>query len=413
MTRSKKIIAVSLTALAVGVAGLVFARMRHPSGASTEGHADAGEHREEAGEHREEEEGAAKTVRLSEEALEAAHLEVARVVRGRLSRDIALVGELVVPPDRMAMVGPRTAARVSRVNVNVGDRVERGAALASVDSSEYGRARGAYITAAARVEQAQATYQRQELLRQDRISSAADFEAARANLAATRADLEAARGALVALGLGAPGATDSAGSTVTLRSPIAGIVVARQAIVGQNVDAAATLFTVADLGELWAVLTAYERDLGRVAVGQEVSITLGALPGRDLRGRVTHVGELLDDRTRSARVRVVVSNEDHTLRPGMFCRARLLGDEATQPAEDDRPALTIPAAALQRVAGEEVVFVRGADRTFAVRRVRVGARTAATVEIQSGLREGEEVVADGSLTLKAELERSSFADEDD
>ena len=108
MTRSKKIIAVSLTALAVGVAGLVFARMRHPSGASTEGHAEAGEHREE-------EEGAAKTVRLGEEALEAAHLEVARVARGRLSRDVVLVGELVVPPDRMAMVGPRTAARVSRL----------------------------------------------------------------------------------------------------------------------------------------------------------------------------------------------------------------------------------------------------------------------------------------------------------
>ena len=61
----------------------------------------------------------------------------------------------------------------------------------------------------------------------------------------------------MALGLGAPGATDSAGSTVTLRSPIAGVVVTRQAIVGQNVDAAATLVTVADLGELWAVLTAY------------------------------------------------------------------------------------------------------------------------------------------------------------
>lgn len=406
MTRSKKIIVLTLTAIAVAVAGLVFARMRHPSGASTEGHAEAGEHREE-------EEGAAKTVRLSDEALEAAHLEIARVARGRLARDIVLVGELVVPPDRMAMIGPRTAARVSRVNVNVGDRVERGAALATVDSSEYSRARGAYITAAARVEQAQATYQRQELLRQDRISSAADFEAARANLAAARADLEAARGALVALGLGVPGATDTAGSAVTLRSPIAGIVVARQAIVGQTVDAAATLFTVADLGELWAVLTAYERDLGRVAVGQEVSITLGALPGRELRGRVTHIGEVLDERTRSARVRVVVPNEDRALRPGMFCRARLLGADATLPAEDERPALTVPAAAIQRVAGEEVVFVRGADGSFAVRRVRVGARTAATVEIQSGLREGEEVVADGSLTLKAELERSSFADEDD
>lgn len=407
MTRNKKIIALTLAAITVAVAGLVFARLRHPSGASTDSHAEAGEHREA-------EEGGAKTVRLSQDALEAAHLEVAEVARGRLSRDIVLVGELVVPPDRMAMVGPRTAARVSRVNVNVGDRIERGAALATVDSSEYGRARGAYFTAVARVEQAQATYQRQELLRQDRISSASDFETARANLAAARADLEAARGALVALGLGTPGATDSAGSTVTLKSPIAGIVVARQAIVGQNVDSAATLFTVADLGELWVELTAYERDLGRVAMGQEVSITLGALPGRELRGRVTHVGELLDDRTRSTRVRVVVSNEDHTLRPGMFCRARLLGNEGTQPTEDDRPALTIPAAALQRVAGEEVVFVRGGDeRTFAVRRVRVGARTAATAEIQSGLREGEVVVADGSLTLKAELERASFADEDD
>ena len=143
MTRSKKVIALTLTALAIAVAGLLFVRMRHPSGASTEDHAEAGEHHEE-------QEGAAKTVRLSEEALEAAHLEIVRVARGRLSRDIVLVGELVVPPDRMAMVGPRTAARVSRVNVNVGDRVERGATLATVDSSDYGRARGAYITAAAR-----------------------------------------------------------------------------------------------------------------------------------------------------------------------------------------------------------------------------------------------------------------------
>lgn len=407
MTRSKKIIVATIAALTIAGAAIAIARLRSPAAEHTESRAESSEHGEEA-------EGAAKSVRMSQEALEAAHLEIVRVARGRLRRDIVLVGEVTVPPDRMAMIGPRTAARVSRVNVNVGDQVERGATLATVDSSEYGRARGAFITAAARVEQAQATYQRQELLRQDRISSASDFEAARANLAAARAELESARSALVALGLGAPAAGgDSGGSTVTLRSPIAGVVVARQAIVGQNVDASATLFTVADLSELWVVLTAYERDLGRVAAGAEVSITLGALPGRELRGHVTHVGEILDERTRSARARVVVPNEDRTLRPGMFCRARLLGDDATQPAEDERPALTVPAAAIQRVAGEEVVFVRGADGTFTVRRVRVGARAAATVEIQSGLREGEDVVADGALTLKAELERSSFADEDD
>lgn len=335
------------------------------------------------------------------------------MARGRLSRDVVLVGEIAVPPDRMAMVGPRTAARISRVDVNVGDHVELGAALATVDSIEYARARGAFVTAAARVEQARSTYQRQELLRQDGLSSARDFEAARANLAAARAELKSARSALVALGLGATAEGGPGGSTVTLRSPIAGVVVARQAIVGQNVDATATLFTVADLSELWVQLTAYERDLGRVAVGQEVSITLGALPGRELRGRVTHIGEVLDERTRSALVRVIVPNEDRSLRPGMFCRARLLGDDATVPAEDERPVLTVPAAAIQRVAGDEVVFVRGADRTFVVRRVRVGARTATTAEILSGLREGEEVVGDGSLTLEAELERSSSADEDD
>ena len=132
MSRRKKVIIAATTAvIAIAAAVFAFARL----GLRSEEHRGEPRRVERA---RRGGRGEAQSVRLSEEALEAAHLEIVRVTRGRLSRDIVLVGEIAVPPDRMAMVGPRTAARISRVNVNVGDRVERGATLATVDSSEFG-----------------------------------------------------------------------------------------------------------------------------------------------------------------------------------------------------------------------------------------------------------------------------------
>jgi multidrug efflux pump subunit AcrA (membrane-fusion protein) len=125
--------------------------------------------------------------------------------------------------------------------------------------------------------------------------------------------------------------------SVVLRSPLSGVVVARDAIVGQPLEATATLFTVADPSQVWVILRAYERDLGRIAVGAPVTVTTTAFPGRTFAGRATYVGATLDERTRTVPVRVEVPNADGALRPGLFVRAELATTGAPAPDRRCRP----------------------------------------------------------------------------
>lgn len=397
----------------------------------------------EEGEHGEESEGR-REVTLSEEGFQNARIETVRAARQRLVRALAFTGEVTFHPDRVAAVGPQVAARVVRLAAGVGDRVTRGQILATLDSTASAQARGAHTVARARRDAAGVTLARQERLRAEGINATRDVDEARANLRAAEAELASAQGALTALRLG----SGASGATVVLRSPIAGVVVARDAIVGQPVEATATLFTVADPTEVWVVLRAYERDLGRIAVGAPVAVTTTAYPGRTFPGRAAYVGATLDERTRTVPVRVEVPNADGALRPGMFVRAELATTAAPPPAGDAgraaetaereegdagttareeggrdagaavreeeereaREALVVPVAAVHEVGDDDVVFVEVAPRRFAVRRVELGERSGDRVEIRRGLREGDTVAAEGSVTLRAEFDRANLGE---
>ncbi len=395
----------------------------------------------EAGEHGEENEGR-REVTLSEEGFRNARIETARAARSRLVRALGFTGEVTFHPDRVAAVGPQVAARVVRLSVGVGDRVERGQILATLDSTASAEARGAYTIARSRRDAAAVTLARQERLRAEGINATREVDEARANLRAAEAELASTQGALTALRLG----TGAAGASVVLRSPLSGVIVARDAIVGQAVEATATLFTVADPSEVWVILRAYERDLGRITVGASVTITTTAFQGRTFAGRATCVGATLDERTRTVPVRVEVPNADGALRPGMFVRAELamtsappLAEDAGSTAEtaereegdagrtareeeagdagaaregerDAREALVVPVAAVHEVGDDDVVFVLVAPRRFAVRRVELGERSGDRVEIRRGLREGDLVATEGSVTLKAEFDRANLGE---
>lgn len=396
----------------------------------------------EAGEHGEENEGR-REVTLSEEGFRNARIETARATRSRLVRALAFTGEVTFHPDRVAAVGPQVAARVVRLSAGVGDRVARGQILATLDSTASAEARGAYTVARSRRDAAAVTLARQERLRAEGINATREVDEARANLRAAEAELASTQGALTALRL-APGA---AGASVVLRSPLSGVVVARDAIVGQPVEATATLFTVADPSEVWVILRAYERDLGRITVGAPVTVTTTAFPRRTFAGRATYVGATLDERTRTVPVRVEVPNADGALRPGLFVRAELATMNAPTPTVDAgravetaereegdagatgreeetsdagaaheeeereaREALVVPVAAVHEVGDDDVVFVEVAPRRFAVRRVELGERSGDRVEVRRGLREGDVVATEGSVTLKAEFDRANLGE---
>jgi cobalt-zinc-cadmium efflux system membrane fusion protein len=290
---------------------------------------------------------------------------------------------------------------VARLRAGVGDLVRVGQALAEIESAEIGQAQAAYLSARARAQAAQANLSRERELAAQRISSAREREVAEAQAASDVAELRAARERLRAIGLGDAEieALEKAGGTggrVPLRAPIAGTVVARTLTLGQAVERATDAFKIVDLRHLWVLLDLYEKDLDRVHAGQKVELRTET--AEKLSARVAYVNPLVDEKSRTANVRIEIDNPAGKLRPGQFVSARLVGDGAAV------ELLAVPERAVKMVDGKRIVFVKkGAG--FERRVVEIGGSGAELVEIRAGLSEGEEVVTDGAFLLKSELLR--------
>ncbi|HEX6835495.1 MAG TPA: efflux RND transporter periplasmic adaptor subunit, partial [Polyangia bacterium] len=237
-----------------------------------------------------------------------------------------------------------------------------------------------------------------------RVSSAREEELAQASALSESAEVRAATERLRAFGLGAGDLSQLAhggtGGRVPLRAPIAGTVVARAIALGQAVERGTDAFQIVDLSRLWVLLDVHEKDLGRVHVGQKVELTTDS-GGGVLAAEVGYVSPIVDDKTRTAHVRIAFDNRAGALRPGQYVTARLLGD----PAHATGKVLVVPRRCVQRVEGKLVAFVRGADGAFERRTVEAGAAAGELIEVRAGLTEGEEVASDGAFLLKSELLR--------
>jgi RND family efflux transporter MFP subunit len=198
---------------------------------------------------------------------------------------------------------------------------------------------------------------------------------------------------------------DLADPYLRLLSPVSGRVIARDVIAGQHVTPDLALFTVSDLTTLWAVLDAREPDLPFLAEGRAVRIRSSLYADRAWSGRILHVGDVVDEKSRTVKVRVETANLGLLLKPNMFVQGEVVGAEGT------RDMLTVPADAVQTINGEPVVFVRVAADRFAVRAVQAGGPTGGRRTILNGLDGSEQVVVSGAFSLKAELLKSSLAGE--
>ena len=311
-----------------------------------------------------------------------------------------LLGELRVNENAYAEVGAPVPSVITALRANPGETVQSGQALASLQSMELGKARSDWITANSRLQLAKQTLERKQRLAEEKIVSQRELQEAQSNLSSSEADARAARAALRALGVGAETDETSDTSQYVLRSPVTGTVVERTAVKGQMADPSHPLFRVADLSTLWLTVQAFERDAVRIKVGAPVRATLAALPGHNFPGKVALIGREVNPQSRTIPVRVDLANRDGLLRPGMSATAWIT------PGSGAGTILAIPAASLQRVEDQWVVFIpQGQDR-FEVRRVGRGRDLAGEVEILSGLKAAETVVVEGSFLLKAESDKA-------
>jgi Cu(I)/Ag(I) efflux system membrane fusion protein len=190
--------------------------------------------------------------------------------------------------------------------------------------------------------------------------------------------------------------------TLTLVSPIAGVVTAKNIVQGARLSPGEAPYEITDLGEVWAMADAYETDLSRIRPGMKASLTLPAYPNRTFSGSVAFIDPLLDAKTRTVKVHLHFMNPKRELKPEMFGEVTLEGLK--------RDGLRIPADAVIRAGHEDVVFLASGAGRFEPRVVHVGEKIGDEVEVTGGLELGQEVVTRANFLVDSESQlRASLA----
>ena len=189
-------------------------------------------------------------------------------------------------------------------------------------------------------------------------------------------------------------ATGTIERTVTLRSPVPGVVVEKPVLAGQRLMAGEVAYKIVDLSRVWIEGEVFEPDLPSVQVGQRITAEFPALPGETRSGRITYVYPTLNAETRTARVRVEMANPDLRLKPGMYATFHFAAMTET--------TVNVPRSAVLVTGKRTMVFVRDSGGTLIPREVTTGRATDDRIEILNGLREGETIVASATFLVDAE-----------
>lgn len=313
------------------------------------------------------------TVRISPDVVNNLGVRTAVVESGRLGLDVKTVGYVQYDEDRLVHMHPRVEGWIEKLYVKAaGDRVEKGEPLYALYSPTLVNAQEELLLALKR--------DNPVLIRgaMERLSA----------LQVPPADIEQVR------------QTRSVSQTITITAPQSGVIDNLGVREGMFVKPGMALMAIGQLEHIWVIGEVFERQVSQVRVDDSVRMRLDYLPGREWLGQVDYIYPSLDEKTRTAQIRVHFSNPDGFLKPGMF--AQMVID--TQPGAK---TLLIPREALIRTGSQSRVVLalgEGQFKSIAVRVGRVGERQ---VEIISGLNEGESIVTSAQFLIDSESSKTS------
>jgi cobalt-zinc-cadmium efflux system membrane fusion protein len=328
-------------------------------------------------------------------------LVLAPVMRKPVTTRISATAVIEPNAGAIAEVTSEIPARVVELVAQLGEKVEARAPLAIMSSIELGQAKTEYLKARSLEGITNQNLQREQDLYVKKITPLKDLLGARAQHDTALAEFKAAREKLrlliPAIQISKLEWSENGQplSEFPLISPIAGTLVKRDLSIGAMIDrnGPAPLIII-NLERVWVIANVFEHDLASLQKGDRVNVTVDAYSDRVFSGQITYIGDEVDRGTRAVQTRIEVANPDHLLKPGMFAKASIA-------TGNPREVLVAPESAVYQVEGRRVVFVAAGNKGFEVRSVQLGGSGDGTVEILSGLRQGEVVVEKGGLMLKS------------
>ncbi|HUF26984.1 MAG TPA: efflux RND transporter periplasmic adaptor subunit [Gemmatimonadaceae bacterium] len=321
------------------------------------------------------------TVRLTADQMRQFGVTFASVEERTLESAVRTVGLVSLDETRVAQVAPRFSGYLERLHVDyTGQPVRRGQPLVAIYSPELVSAQ-------------------EELLLASRLDATIG-ESAVPGIPTGSSDLVGAAKRRLELWdiseaqIAEILRTGRVQRTLTLSSPIAGVVIEKNVVQGQAIQSGQTMYTIADLRRVWVEAELREGDLASVREGTAADIEVPAYPGQPFKGRVEFIHPTLDQQARTVRARISVANSERLLKPGMYATVRL--------NTPTRRALTVPTSALIRTGERTLVFVDYGDDGLAPQEVEVGRTAGQLTEVLAGLEPGQHVVTSAQFILDSE-----------
>ena len=367
--------------------------------------------------------GIPETVHLSSAAIAEAGIQTWKIQPVDLEHLLVLTGTVGYNENRLLQVASNVKGRVVSMPVDLGQRVSGNEPLLWIESIELAHAWDEFVRIHADLRVARLAWERARSLLDAKAISAGEFQPRAAGYLPRKVEAETAERTLrlygesdeeiaavrASLESGGPSLSGEGPHRLPVRSPFGGRLIDRKVTPGSLVEALQPLVTVADLASVWVFLQAYEKDLALLQVGLPVTIRTEAYPQETFPGKVDFLASVVDEETRTVKVRATVQNPAEKLRPGMFVRAQV---EVPKPQEETHLTLAVPQSALQTLEGRTHVFVQTGPGVFVRHTVETGHTFEGFTEILSGVKAGDVVVTEGSFVLKSEFARASLAEED-
>ena len=304
-------------------------------------------------------------------------------------------GEVALDLKQVAKITSRIEGQVEKIYVKLGDLVKPGQLRAAIGSLQLDTLIEEYLVSKAQADVAENSFRRTEKLREQDIVSERRFIEEKGRHLETKARFQHIREKLLNLGMTADElyplerGSHQEGHRYTLKSPIAGTVVAQHAVLGQGVAPGTELFEIVDTSRVWVFANLSIEQARKFKEGDVGTI----LPkgGEPVTAPLTYLAPVADESTRTIRVRFEVANEQHRLKPREYVDVQL--------AIVSPPTLAIPVSAVTVVDKVRGVFVQR-EAGYAFAPIEAGREGGGWVEIRKGLTAGEQVVIDGVFDLK-------------
>ena len=320
-------------------------------------------------------------VQISAQRLQSIGVKTGEVERKLVEDEIHTTGNVVVDETKLAYVHVRFSGFIEKVFVDATYQyIRKGQPLFTIYSPDLVATEREYLVAK----------QNQQQVAQSTVPGVASSATSLLNAASERLK----QWGVPQQEIARLESTGEVQQELGFDSPVSGYITERNALPSVSVQPEMRLFTVADLSSVWIQAQVFQNDLGRIKVGAPATLTVSTFPDRTFRGRVDFIYPQLDTDTRTAKVRIVSSNSDLQLKPGMFVNVALKVPMGRQ--------LVIPSSGVLQSGTRQIAFVKRSDEYLEPREVELGQRIGDDFIVLKGLKAGEQIVTSANFLIDSE-----------